>query len=433
MKKLAVLLSVLALMLTAIGVAGTASPIKVTFWAAPNPTQETFWRNLADKFNASQDEVHVYVTAMVETPSSEATIRNAIAGGKAPAASENIFPGFGGELVNSKAIVPLDTMPGWDQVIKSRAMQDIIKGWTFSDGHVYILPVYANAMLFGWRLDILKEIGFDTPPTTYSGIMEVGKALKAKYPDKFVLARKALVEATWWQRWFDFFMLYDAASNGQPFITGDKLTADDAAAIKVFKFYGDLAANDYLLTKPASHPFETGLSIWRGLGPWTFPGWKANYPELVLNKTFVTAPPPLPDDVTLPAGAQPKTFADAKGVVIYAQRSPEEQQAIWKFLKWVFTDPINDRAWVDATGMLPMRGDLTTNQTFTKVFEEHPELQGYAAEMPYAVPAISNPKFADIQTALGEKGLVPVVLGKKTPEQAWADAKAAIEAILAGK
>ena len=119
--------------------------------------------------------------------------------------------------------------------------------------------------------------------------------------------------------------------------------------------------------------------------------------------------------------------------MIYAQRSPEEQQAIWKFLKWVFTDPINDRAWVDATGMLPMRGDLTTNQTFTKVFEEHPELQGYAAEMPYAVPAISNPKFADIQTALSDKGLVPVVMGKKSPEQGWADAKAAIEAILAGK
>lgn len=433
MKKVVALLSALALILTLVGVVSTAAPIKVTFWTAPNPTQETFWRNLADKFNASQNEVQVYVTAMVETPTSEATIRNAIAGGKAPAASGNIFPGFGGELVNSKALVPLDTMPGWDQVVKSRAMQDIIKGWTFADGHVYILPLYANAMLFGWRIDILKELGFSEPPTTYSGIMAVGKALKAKYPHKFVIARGALIKSTWWQRWFDFFMLYDAASNGQPFITGDKITADDAAVVKVFKFYGDLAAKGYLLTKPVVSPFETGLSIWRDLGPWTFPGWKANWPEMVLNKTFVLAPPPLPDGMTLPAGAKPKTFADAKGVVIYAQRSPEQQQAIWKFLKWVFTNPINDLAWVNTTGMLPMRGDLTTNPTFAKVFKEHPELKAYAAEMPYAVPAMSNPKFADIQTALGNEGLIPVVLGKKTPEQGWADAKAAIEAILAGK
>jgi len=44
---------------------------------------------------------------------------------------------------------------------------------------------------------------------------------------------------------------------------------------------------------------------------------------------------------------------------------------------------------------------------------------------------MANDEFADIQTALGEEGLIPVISGKKTPEQGWADAKAAIEAILA--
>lgn len=430
MRKLVVLLSVFALMLTVVAVISMADPIKVTFWSAPNPPQEVFWRNMAEKFNASQDEVKVHVTAMVESPTSEATITNAIAGGKAPAASENIFPGFEATLVNSKALVPLDTLPGWDKVVQNRAMRQIIEQWKFPDGHVYILPIYANAMLFGWRIDILKELGFNQPPTTYSGIMEVGAALKAKYPGKFVLARKELLKPTWWQRWFDFFMLYDAASNGQPFITGNKVTADDAAAVKVFKFYRDLKANDYLLTRQVTNPFQTGLSIWTGLGPWTFPSWKENWPELVLNKTFVTAPPPLPDDVNL---SYAKTFADAKGLVIYAQRSPEEQAAIWKFIKWVFTNPKHDLAWIDATGMLPMRGDLTTNPTFDKVFEDHPELKGYADEMPYAVPAIAHPKFADIQTALGEQGLIPVIRGKKTPEQGWTDAKAAIKAILTGK
>jgi len=429
MRKGLALLVVLGLMLSLVGVATIAqASVKVTYWTAPNPTQEIFWRQLADKFNASQDKIHVYVTAMVETPTSEATITNAIAGGKAPAASGNIFPGFGATLVNSEALVPLDTLPGWDELIQKRAMQDIIKSWTFSDGHVYIFPIYANAMLFGWRIDILRELGFNEPPTTYSGMMKVGEALKAKYPNKFLTAREALINPTWWQRWFDFFMLYNAASDGQPFVTGNSVTADDAAVIKVFRFYGDLKANDYLLTRKATNPFETGLAVWRDLGPWSFPGWKENWPELKLGETFVTAPPPLPDDVSY---AHAKTFADAKGLVIYAQRSPEEQAAIWEFIKWVFTDPINDRAWADATGMLPMRGDLSTNQTFDNVFEEHPELTGYADEMAYAVPAMANDKFADIQTALGEKGLIPVILGKKTPEQGWADAKAAIEAILA--
>ena len=422
-----ILILSLMFVLAFIGTAQAAAT-KVTYWTAPNPTQEIFWRQLAEKFNASQDEINVYVTAMVETPSSESTITNAIAGGKAPASSGNIFPGFGATLVNSEALVALDTLPGWDELVQKRAMEEIIEGWKFADGHVYILPIYANAMLFGWRLDMLKELGFNEPPTTYSGIMAVGAALKAKYPDKFVIAKEDLINPTWWKRWFDFFMLYDAASDGQAFVTGNEVTADDAAVIKVFKFYGDLKANDYLLTQKASDPFTTGLTLWRDLGPWSFPSWKENWPEMVVNETFVTAPPPLPDDVDLPYA---KTFADAKGLVIYAQNSPEKQAAIWEFIKWVFTDPINDRAWVDATGMLPMRGDLTTNATFAKVFDNQPALKGYADEMAYAVPAMANDKFADIQTALGEEGLIPVILGQKTPEQGWADAKAAIEAILA--
>ncbi|MCK4393861.1 PKD domain-containing protein, partial [Candidatus Bipolaricaulota bacterium] len=117
------------------------------------------------------------------------------------------------------------------------------------------------------------------------------------------------------------------------------------------------------------------------------------------------------------------------GLVIYAQRSPEEQAAIWEFINWVFTDAINDRAWVDATGMLPMRGDLTTNATFAKVFEDHPELKGYADEMAYAVPAMANERFADVQTVLGKEGLIPVILGQKTPEQGWADVRAAMQAL----
>ena len=423
-------IAVLALMLVLAGGAlGVAERISVTFWSAPHPPQEVFWRSMAEKFNAIQDEIHVYVTAMVEAPTSEATILAAIAGGKAPAGSENIFPGFGGVLAEANALVPLDTLPGFDELIEKRAMVGIIDAWRFADGHVYILPIYANAMLFAWRIDILRELGFDAPPTTYGGIMEVGEALKERYPDKYVLARDELVDPTWWQRWFDFFMLYYAASDGQPFITGNEVTADDDAVIEVFKFYRDLNEKGYLLTAEVLHPFETGLSIWTDHGPWTFPVWREMWPELRLGETFVLAPPPLPDDVDLPYA---KTFADAKGLVIYAQRSEAEQLAIWEFIRWVFADPIHDREWVDTTGMLPLREDVATNPVFARVFDLHPELLPYAEQMPYAVPAITHPKFADIQTALGEEGLIPVIEGVKTPEQGWADAKAAIEAILAG-
>ena len=81
-----------------------------------------------------------------------------------------------------KRFLPLDELEGWDEIKKNRNMEDTMKGWEFADGHQYVLPIYSNAMLFGWRLDVLKELGFNEPPKTYSEMLEVAKKLKEKHP-----------------------------------------------------------------------------------------------------------------------------------------------------------------------------------------------------------------------------------------------------------
>jgi len=419
---------VVALGLALVMAAPAQAVTEVTFWSAPNPPQEVFWRQMAERFNAVQDDIRVTVRAMVESPSSEATILTALAGGTAPTGSENIFIGFGSQLYESGALVPLDTLPGWEELIKARNMEQSIEAWRFPDGHFYILPIYANAMLFGWRIDILQDLGYEEPPRTYSEVIEVGKRLRERDRSMYLLARQALVQNAWWERWFDYLLLYNAASDGQPFISGSEITADEEAAVKVFQFYKDLSDNQLLLTQAVTDPFPTGLSIWQELGPWTFSDWAERFPELEYGVHFVLTPPPVPDDY--PADAPVKTFADAKGLVIYAQSSPAEQQALFEFIKWVFSDPANDLLWLEVTGLPPVRDDLSVNPIFRTFFEEKPVLLPYAEALPYAVPPFTNSRFADIQTTLSDEGLLPVIAGRKSPEQAWRDAKAAIQAIL---
>lgn len=231
---------VVAVLLAGIGVgssAPSAAAVEATFWSAPNPTQEVFWREMAQAFMRERPDIRIDVRAMVESPSSEATILTAIAGGTAPAGSENIFIGFGAQLYESGALVPLDTLPGWDQIIRARGMEEAIEGWRFPDGHFYILPIYSNAMLFGWRIDVLRELGYAEPPRTYSEVFAVGQRLRQARPRSFLMARAELLDPTWWQRWFDFFMLYYAASQGAPFVVGQDVTADREAAVGVFRFY----------------------------------------------------------------------------------------------------------------------------------------------------------------------------------------------------
>lgn len=401
--------------------------VEFEFWAAPNPTQEAFWKKMADAYMKENKNVKIKVSPMPESPSSEAGIQTAIASGSAPAISENISRGFAAQLAASKAIVPLEEFEGYDELISERKMEKTISTWKFADGHQYVLPIYSNAMLFGWRLDILKELGYNEPPKTYSQVLEVGKKLKEKYPKKFLWARPDLVQPTWWARWFDFFMLYNAASGGGNFMEGNNFVADKDAGVKTLQFFKDLQENDLLLTKAAKDPFETGTAIMVDLGPWTFPYWAEKFPKMKYNETYALSMPPVPDDAD-PANA--KTFADTKGLVIYAQASKEQQQAAFDFVKWVFSNPENDLAWFKDTNLPPARDDLSTNDTFVSYLNENPQLKMYAENIPNAIPPIDNEKMVEIQEQIGKAALNPVIKSGKDPEKAWDDMVNAINGVL---
>lgn len=414
--------------LLALGLVAGAQ-VEITFWSAPNPSQEVFWRQMAEAYMARHPGVKINVSPMPETPTSEAGILAAIAGGVAPTASENVFIGFGSELVKSKAIVPWNTFSEWEELVKARNIASTIKAWEFPDGNYYIIPMYVNAMLVAWRIDILRELGYEQPPRTYSEVLTLGERLKAKYPDKFLWLRSELEVPTWWQRWFDFFVFYYAASKGQPLITGNTLTADDKAAVEVLRFFKTLRDKKLLITEPLAQGFEVGKTVMSVLGPWTFPWWKENYPELVYGETFVLTPPPVPD--WYPADEPVYTFADAKGVVMYAQATSEQRKAMWDFIRWVLSDPEHDLAWVKITGMLPARDDVGANPLFTAYIEEkEPALLPYAESIAFAVPPIAHPQFVEIQERMGLECIYPVLIGELTPEEGWEAWKVAIKDLL---
>ncbi|MGZ9583642.1 ABC transporter substrate-binding protein [Paenibacillus marinisediminis] len=399
--------------------------IVVEFWAAPNPPQQVFWTEMAKAYEAVNPNVKVNVSAIKETPSSEASIQAAIASGNAPTISENINRGFAAQLANSKALVPLEEMPQFKDIVDSRHMTETIKPWKFSDGHQYLLPIYSNPMLIGWRLDILKELGYNEPPKTYSEVLDVAKKLKAKYPDKFVWGKGAdLADPTAWKRWFDFFIMYDAASDGNKFIEGDKFVADDEAGIKMLEFVADLQKENAILAKNVTDPFETGVGLFTDVGPWAFSFWKEKYPELKYGETYTLSLPPVPDGMD---PSQAKTYADAKGLVMFSSVPKEEQEAGADFLKWVYSDAKNDVKWFETTNLPPARDDLTTLPEFQAILDKNPELRPYAESVPLGVPMMDNPKYNELQTIIGAEAFNKVVRGEIDPKTGWENMKKAIE------
>ncbi len=412
------LLQVLVLgLVVALGFGAAADQVEISFWAAPNPPQEVFWREMATAYMAEHPGVRITVRQMPETPTSEAGIMAAIAGGVAPTASENVFIGFGGELADAGAIIALDELPGWDELVAARTMERTIASWQFADEHFYVLPVYSNPMLFAWRIDILQELGFDAPPRTYSELLEVGDVLRAEYPRKYVWVRGELEIPTWYQRWFDFFPLYYGASGGQQLITGDQITADSDAAAEVLGLLREMVKRNHLVTEALPYSIEEGHTIMAILGPWTFPYWAEMYPELEYGVDYVVSPPPVPD--RWPEDEPIATFADAKGIAIYAQATPQEREAMWEFLTWVYSDPANDRRWLEITTMPPARDDVAENEIFAEFFERLPVLISYAENIPNAVPPFVHTEYVELKRILGAETIFPAIIGELSPHEAW--------------
>lgn len=401
---------------------------KITFWAAPNPTQLKYWEEMAKEFEKSQTDITVEVSQMKESPSSEATIQSAIASKTAPTLSENINRSFAAQLAASEAILPLNEQEGFSKAVEERKMSKSIKSWEFSDGKQYVFPVYSNPILYAWRIDTLKEIGVDEIPETYSELLEVGDKLSKQKKDVAIWAKKDLTDPTAWMRWFDFFPLYNAASKGAPFVQENKFVADRTATEDVFGLMSELAKKKLLRTGEATDPFENGDSLMAELGPWTFPNWEEKYPELTFDENYTITSPVVPD--SMKGEKNISTYADSKGIVMYTQATEDEQKAAMKFLSFVYGDEKNDVTWLELTSLIPARDDATENPVFKEYFKENPAMKVFAENVPYAVPAMDNEKYNDIQQVFGEQAWVPVVRGEKSPQKAFKDGEKAVEGAL---
>lgn len=391
--------------------AASGDSIVVDFWTAPQQVQYNLWESRAQAFNATGTQVNgktviVKVQQMPETPSSEAGIQNAIATGTAPAVSENVNRGFAATLAASDVVYDLSSEDWFNEVVESRAMGETMNAWAI-DGKQYVLPLYVNPMVWQWNMKGLQALGYDKAPETVAEFTEVMKAFAA---GKDALAEVGVTHSfyrpsltrpdQYWDRWFDFMMIYNGVSGGKSIVEGNKLTMDRDAAIQAMEVIGTFG-NTIQQGELSSIWLEEQPSVLVSINaPWEISLYREN--NVVYGEDYVYGPAFVNN-----AGDKPYNYADSKGLAFYKADniSEEEHLGAVEFVKWVYNaenSAQSDLEWLEATTMLPVRGDLNTNETFTAIMEEYPELAALAQWVPYSIPGLATDKDADIWTAFTE-------------------------------
>lgn len=392
--------------------------IDVDFWTAPEQYNLKIWTSYADKFNAAKVELNgktikLNVQMMPAQPSSEAGIQNAIATGTVPAISENINRSFANILNSSEALYDISNEDWYKDIVAERQIENVMEGWEI-EGAQYVIPLYVNPIGYCYNSKALQALGVTEIPQT----MDDFNTLLTKYKDQgdtlskdgishFMYRAELLNAANYWERWFDIESQYNAFSKGTPLVDGNMLTADKDALTKVFALYGSIGDKVLTGTIDGLWQQET-VPVVMGIGlPWDVSANIAAGKTYGIDGDYVFGPTLVEN-----AGDTHYNYADSKGIVLYKNDaiSEEEHQGAIEFLKFVFTGEGKDTFdidWLNATTMLPVRGDLEANDMFASYFGENPALKDISTFVADAIPGMAHEKGADIITALGEKAVAP--------------------------
>ncbi|MFQ5865108.1 MAG: extracellular solute-binding protein [bacterium] len=399
---------------------------ELIYWSANNQDEIDLAKEVVGEWNRSHPEAPVRHQPVPEGQSSEEVILAAVVGKSPPDVYSNMWPGDVQLYVNAKALVPLSQFADFDSVMSSRVKEEILEEARSQDGQVYQIPWKTNPIMMIYNKKMLAENGFPNPPRTYSEFEEQAKVITADldgdgYTDRYMALMD--IRVTWYQRFFDYYSFYIAASGGQTLLKNGKVYFDNPISVTVFDFIQGMYKKGYFpLEKYQGRvdPFLSERVAIRFTGP-----WEIKHAEKFKPKGFEYdfAPVPVPDTLTGPV----YTYGDFKNIVMF--KTNKNPETVWSFVKFMISRE-NDTRLLKMTNQLPVRKNILSDPLFRAYFEKNPKMMTFAKQAEHVRGTDLSKDLKEIFNAISQEYEACVVYGAKPPEEAVADAAKRAELIL---
>lgn len=393
------------------------------FWCSNNNQEIKLCTAITGKWNTKHSGTPVHMQPIPEGQSSEEVILAAVVGKSTPDIYANMWQGNVEMYAHAGVLIPLDTIQGFMDFIKERCDSSVIKEITSSNGHIYQVPWKVNPIMTIYNKNAFKENGIDQLPLTYSAYINAAALYKKHNINNDKRFGYTAVKAIWYERLFNYYPLYLAASGGKPLIENNKAAFDNKYSIEVFRFLQTLYTNNYFSrenTAASSDPFVIQTIATKWTGPWEIP-YLNNIPNRGFE--FDYFPPIVPDDHSGPV----YTYADPKNIVIF--NTCKNPRAAWEFIKTLI-DKEGDLQLLEVTGQLPRRKALDADNFYAGYFNQNPGMRLFAKQVPY-VKGIDNCEvIVEVLDIISQEYEACVIYGRKTPEKAISDAAAAVNILL---
>ena len=388
--------------------------INLTYWSANNQYEMDLAATLVGEWNATHPRIQVKHQPIPESRSSEEVILASVVGKKTPDVYSNMWPGDVALYVRANVLVNLDQFADFDSVAGDRYDPEKYEESKHKDGHVYQILWKTNPIMLIYNKKIFRDAGYEEPPQTYDEFLDLAQKVSKDtngdgYIDRWVGITQILV--TWWQRFFDYYTLYIAATDGKTFLDGDSVVFDNETSVNVYRFLQTLFKKNYFPLErmdARADVFLHSIVATRFTGPWEITHAEKFKPE---GFEFDFAPVPRPVKSTGPT----YTYGDYKSIVIF--KNTKHPKKSWEFVKYLISKKA-DLQLLQATDQLPVRKNILADDLFKPYFENNPMMLRFAKQAQFVRGVDSSPVLREIFDAISQEFEACVIYGKKTPEEA---------------
>ncbi len=388
---------------------------QLLFWSSNNTQEIDFARYIVNEWNKHSKSGKVSFQPVPEGQSSEEIILAAVVGKTTPDVYSNMWQGDVEDYARAGVLVAFDTLKGFNDFIFSRCDSSVIREVTSPDGHIYQIPWKINPIMLLYNKQIVAGLGFKEPPANYEQFNFASEKYKNENIDSHGYVKKwfgySEVLVTWWQRFFDFYPLYLAASNGAPLVKDYKAAFDNKYAVEVFSFLRNLYQHNYFAKERLSarqDVFLSSIIATRFTGSWEILHAEKFKPE---GFEYSFAHMPVPNDHQGPV----YTYGDPKNIVIF--KTCSNPQLAWDFIHFMI-DKKNDLKLSQLTNQLPRRKGLINDSLFAEYFENNPKMIEFARQSEYVRGTDPYPNLTEVFDIISQEYEECVIYGKKAPEDA---------------
>ena len=421
------------------GASPAGGPVDIDFWHSEQAANQDTISRLVDRFNASQNEVRVHASFQGIYDDAMAKLVASLPTGNVPAV---MFAGatYMQMMIDSGAVAPVQDFVDRDGYDLSDLDQKGVQYYT-SEGKLWAMPFTMEIPLLYYNKVVFREVGLDPerPPQDLEELRQYSeKLLKLDSAGNVVRSGLAMEIGPLLERVLaehgDLFVDNENGREGR----ATKVLFDNDTGRWFFQWWHDMVESGLAFNVGRNPTLAEGfLAIASGRAAMTLANTGALRSVIDALEAGEAGTKNVEIGVTrLPGvpGGTGQTGVYSFGLWIFNVRPKVEQEAAWKFIKWLM-EPEQQAEWFAGSGYLPVSRssvDLPAAQDAIArypLFRQVLDLYLNAPATPATLVAAVGP-FQKVREAIF-RGVEEMLTGIKDPEQALKDAASNANAAIA--